>query len=119
MQTELTMNQEHLFTPTPELMQEWLTKWKAKRATVPYDEFFATEAARWGADQELDACCEWLHHSLPGYDKHYADYLRNARRSKPSLKERALAVVENLIICEHLSKQDETTLLDALESLPD
>ena len=98
-------------------MQEWLTKWKAKRATVPYDEFFATEAARWGADQELEACCEWLRHGLP-YESH-ADYLRNARRPKPSLKERAITIVENLIICEHLSKQDETTLLDALESLPD
>ena len=113
------MNQDSLFKPTPELMQEWLTKWKAKRATVPYDEFFATEAARWGADQELEACCEWLRSSLPGYDKHYADCLHTARRPKPSLKERAITIVENLIICEHLSKQDETTLLDALESLPD
>ena len=54
------MNQDSLFKPTPELMQEWLTKWKAKRATVPYDEFFATEAARWGADQELEACVKWI-----------------------------------------------------------
>jgi hypothetical protein len=109
------MNQDSLFKPTPELMQEWLTKWKAKQATVPYDEFFATEAARWGADQELEACCEWLSVPCPSYGRE----LRNARRPKTSLKERAITIVENLIICEHLSKQDETTLLDALESLPD
>ncbi|NBX48421.1 hypothetical protein EBT25_00420 [bacterium] len=110
------MNQDSLFKPTPELMQEWLTKWKAKRATVPYDEFFATEAARWGADQELEACCNWISMHTT-WD---ANRLRIARRPEPtSLKERAITIVENLIICEHLSKQDETTLLDALESLPD
>jgi kynurenine formamidase len=111
------MNQDSLFKPTPELMQEWLTKWKAKRATVPYDEFFATEAARWGADQELEACCTEIH-AL--YGKLRAESFRSKRRPEPtSLKERAITIVENLIICEHLSKQDETTLLDALESLPD
>lgn len=97
-------------------MQEWLTKWKAKRATVPYDEFFATEAARWGADQELEACVKWISEQDCTWT---SSQLRSARRPKPSLKERAITIVENLIICEHLSKQDETTLLDALESLSD
>jgi len=110
------MNQDSLFKPTPELMQEWLTKWKAKRATVPYDEFFATEAARWGADQELEACVKWISEQDWTWT---SSQLRSARRPKPSLKERAITIVENLIICEHLSKQDETTLLDALESLSD
>ena len=110
------MNQAHLFTPTPELMQEWLTKWKAKRATVPYDEFFATQAAQWGADQELEACCEWLKGTAHiGIDFE----LINARRPKPlNLKEHALEIVENLVACDHLSPRDEATLLRALESLP-
>ena len=44
-------------------------------------------AARWGADQELEACCEWI----PAYCPWDADQLRAARRPKPpSLKEQAL-----------------------------
>jgi hypothetical protein len=73
-----------------------------------------------GADQELEACCEWLHSSLPGYDKHYADYLRAARRPKPpSLKELALEAFNKL---EHLFDgygHDGPTIRHALESLPD
>ncbi|NBX48532.1 hypothetical protein EBT25_01100 [bacterium] len=55
------------------------------------------EAFQAGADLELEACCEWLRSSLPGYDKHYADYLHAARRPKPpSLKKQALAELELL-----------------------
>jgi hypothetical protein len=46
------------------------------------------EAARWGADQELQACINWLYENdWKAVHKH----LRAARRPKPpSLKERAL-----------------------------
>ncbi len=81
------MTQEYSFTPTSELMQEWLTKWRDKGAAVPYDEFFATQAAQWGADQELEACCEWLVNEGHEYE-HVA--LRDARRPEPSLKKQAL-----------------------------
>jgi hypothetical protein len=49
----------------------------------------ATEAALWGADRELEACCEWL--ICDWTDIETADMLRAARRPKPpSLKEQAL-----------------------------
>jgi hypothetical protein len=71
-----------------------------------------------GADQELEACCEWLHSSLPGYDKHYADYLRAARRPKPpSLKEEALAVLDNA--SNRIDAAHENIIRRALESLPE
>ncbi len=73
-----------------------------------------------GADQELEACCEWLHSSLPGYDKHYADYLRAARRPKPpSLKEQALALVEQHEDGWRPSPKDWDTIRRALEQLDD
>lgn len=44
-------------------------------------------AAQWAADQELEACCEWLEQK--GFA--FVDEIRAARRPKPpSLKEQAL-----------------------------
>jgi hypothetical protein len=52
----------------------------------------ATQAARWGADQELEACCELANEMLQ--DGHS---LRAARRPKPpSLKEQALLQLDTL-----------------------
>jgi predicted DNA-binding transcriptional regulator YafY len=46
------------------------------------------QAAQWGADQELEACCRWT--AIVGG----ADALRAARRPEPpSLKEQALALI--------------------------
>ena len=64
-------NQEHLITPPPELVQSW------------YDDktdYFMDmiRAAQWGADQELEACCEWL----PDVGGRRA-MLRAARRPSP------------------------------------
>jgi len=110
------MTQESLFTPTPELMQQWLTKWKDKRATVPYDEFFATQAAKWGADQELEACCEWVTEATP-----WAAYkLRAARRPKPpSLKDEVKQIIDCLVEGDCLNNEDAITLRRALEQLND
>ena len=61
----------------------------------------ATKAARWGADQELEACCEWLtnarNHTLSWKEAtNYSANLRHSRRPKPpSLKEQALMALED------------------------
>ena len=84
-------DQQHPITPPPELVQHWFLGAKA----MPVDQWVtdvANHAARWGADQELEACCEWL---MAGWDDVLADKLRAARRPKPpSLKERALKILE-------------------------
>jgi hypothetical protein len=85
---------DHPITPPPELVREWGRD--ANLSGVPYnDEHWAYEqhianrAAQWGADQELEACCEWLEDWV-GNDS-YAIPMRAARRPKPpSLKEQAL-----------------------------
>jgi hypothetical protein len=47
----------------------------------------ASRLIQYGADQELEACCEWL--KLEGHEHEHAE-LRAARRPKPpSLKEQA------------------------------
>ena len=109
----------HPITPPPELVRQW---WDGTHGAFYEFEAVATQAARWGADQELEECCEWLHSSLPGYDKHYADYLRAARRPKPpSLKEQALAELELLRgdANAHGLGFDAPAIRRALESLPD
>ena len=90
-------------TPPPELLDQWLkipgvtpiTKMAVVTVTTNRLQMLATEAARWGADHELDACCEWLDRNSPvicGY------HLRIDRRPKqPSLKEQAKAELNRLI----------------------
>ena len=112
-------NQQHPITPPPELVEQWANaSARTPRENVIFakHEFaLATQAAQWGADQELEACVEWL-----AYEGHEHEHLalRSARRPKPSLKEKALAVIENAAICDHLSFEDEAIIRQALEALP-
>ena len=80
---------EHQITPPPELVAQWRRGGPADAAVNnACERHIATQAARWGADQELDACCEWL---VVDDWKNVSENLRAARRPKPpSLKERAL-----------------------------
>ena len=76
----------HPITPPPELVQQWFEE--ASELMIPSRCYIATQAAQWGADKELEACCEWVTMETPASELH----LRSARRPKPpSLKEQALA----------------------------
>jgi hypothetical protein len=70
-----------------------------------------TELAQQIADQELDACCEWLQLN---YNYPLVNHpLRVTRRPKPlTLKEQALAALEDDDIDFYLIRR-------ALEALPD
>jgi hypothetical protein len=85
-------NQQHPITPPPELVVEWAdTIYQQTEDDDQRDLYVATRAAQWGADQELEACCDWVEDECPGYGSPY-EKLRAARRPKPpSLKEQALA----------------------------
>jgi len=77
---------EHPITPSPELVEQWDSECESDVDAAMY---LATQAARWGADQELEACYEWVVRDWT--DIQSADMLLAARRPKPpSLKERAL-----------------------------
>jgi hypothetical protein len=111
------MTNEHPITPPPELVQEWVSEYASQRPEVPEQIYLATRAAQWGANQELEACCEWL--KADGYPGTVID-LRAARRPKPpSLKEEATAAIVRL------SKKypgyegaDIETIRRAIEALP-
>jgi len=106
----------HPITPPPELVREWA------KTCSPYEvpaDHIATEAARWGADQELEACCADLRMVL-GPDQ--AAWLGSVRRPKPpSLKDQALDAwirLRNEAWCEEVDGDLDCVLRD-LESLPD
>ncbi len=77
----------------------------------------ARQAFQAGADQELEACCEWLRfNSLFAGD---VEKLRAARRSKPpSLKEQALEILNDAHRGD-LGDNEIATLRRALEQLDD
>jgi len=72
------------------------------------------KAAQWGADQELEACCRWLP-KLPPWSGN--DLRRHRRPEPPSLKEQALAVLDDC--SDRLEGAHENTIRRALEALDD
>ena len=52
---------EHPITSPAELVEQWRNEWIERREPSGWVGYYiATQAAQWGADQELEACCEWL-----------------------------------------------------------
>ena len=83
------MSNRHPIIPPPELVQEWWDKVPGTFTSMVDETHLATQAAQWGADQELEACCEWVGNVAI---VQIADNLRAIRRPKPpSLKEQALS----------------------------
>jgi hypothetical protein len=115
-------------TPPPELVQLWMSE------DAPWDSdsfgvltcrpsqlrHIAARAAQWGADQELEACCEWLEQNQGRWE--IPASLRDARRPKPpSLKDQALAALKRQStrsIPSLVSTNDCDTIRRALEALP-
>jgi hypothetical protein len=89
-------DQQHPITPPPELVQQWLSEYFGTTVTgevSAVEQHIATQAAQWGADQELEACYEWV--VCDWTDIQSADRLVAARRpTSPSLKEQALAALQ-------------------------
>ena len=67
----------HPITPPPELVEKWV-------AMLEYCEDIDvfTDVARWGADQELEACCEWVSENVYCNHPFSSHDLRAARRPK-------------------------------------
>ena len=88
---------DHPITPPPELVQQWLGTYFGTTVTGEMSDVelaIATQAARWGSNQELEACCEWLDEGF-GDVGNLPATLRAARRPKPpSLRELALESVK-------------------------
>ena len=107
------MTNQHPITPPPELVQQWIKE--CDRPDDPrwqeYEQDIAARAAQWGANMELEACCEWLEQK--GFA--FVDEVRAARRPKPpSLAEEALEAARLELLPGHKS---HALILKALERL--
>jgi hypothetical protein len=114
------MTDQFPITPPPELVVEWAdTIYKQTECDNQRDLYVATRAAQWGADQELEACVDFVQYEA---DWDTAEKLRAARRPKPpSLKEQALAALnryEAEVWCEEMTS-DSNIIRRALEALPE
>ena len=113
------MTNQHPITPPPELVQQWLGNHFGTTISGEVSDVelaLATQAARWGADQELEASCDWLIEH--GYNIASPE-IRAARRKPPSLKEQALALVSHDFSDQPcLSEEGYAIIRRALEALP-
>jgi hypothetical protein len=109
---------ENNFTPPPELVELWVDLLATRS-----DEAVFSLAAKWGADRELEACCEWLDDYLLAPK---SGQLRAARRPKPpSLKEQALQALSEAVKMaddvppEGICSDQADIIRRALEQLPE
>jgi hypothetical protein len=112
-----TDNQQHPIAPPPELVQQWASESLATQN-------LCNRAAQWGADQELEACCEWLENQPRWMEDLRAEAISElitARRPKPpSLKEQALEAAIRLgKKYPSYEGADIETIRRALEALPE
>jgi hypothetical protein len=115
-------DQQDLITPPPDLVEQWLKEFYGAKLQYVAEAsiHLAARAAQWGADQELEACCEWLASKVMSERKYPA--LRAARRPEPmSLKEQALQALGLLIpfIGDEDKRTEADTIRRALEQLND
>ena len=109
------MTNRHPIQPSPELVNQCMEMRNVGSSLGA----ICIIAAQWGADQELEACCEWLDERavLNG-----STALRIARRPKPpSLKKQAYDALDTYIYGEPDPKDKErtyNTIRKALEELP-
>lgn len=128
-------DQSSPITPPPELRNRWRIEAAPYRdGYISREEWLIDRAAQWGwdergtnneaqlqerADQELEACVNWL---IESCNPRWAHALREARRPKPpSLKEQALLQLDtlNADLAMHGRGCDLSQIRRALEALPE
>jgi hypothetical protein len=117
----MTENHSFLITPPPELLQLWFEQYYAYNKGLNE---LLIEVAQYGADRELEACCEWLDQKvLLQHQSDVVPALRAARRPKsPSLKAQALEEFNHLmgeLIGTERYKNRISIVRRALEQLDD
>lgn len=110
------MTEQHPITLPPELVEQWYSNSPLDRGLT-----IATQAAQWGADQELRACCDaiYLLEDRP-FSGGTAEWLRTTRRpKKQSQKEQALSEVAAAVACGNITPERGAIIRLALEQLDD
>ena len=104
---------KHPITPPPELVEQWECEYHHSTSGSDFAVFISEKAARWGADQELLACGNYLE-KCAAWEPEDVTELYNylcPRPKPPSLKEQALDRCNDYIDPDGIIRR-------ALESLP-
>jgi hypothetical protein len=114
------MTQQHPITPPPELVQQWEVDATFNRgAASSWTAAFAARAAQWGADQELEACCDWLSDFAHDHPDWPVDLLIARRPQPETLKSIALKMLYTIERMDVVIPEITDTIRRALEQLDD
>jgi len=111
----------HPITLLSKLVAQWRNQAPEGMGSQAREILIAARAAKWGAAQELEACCEWFQefYKNESWMKYDLEQFRAARRpNQPTLKEQALAALKDM----NLSLDDghnASIIRQALEQLND
>jgi hypothetical protein len=113
------MNHSHpINPPSLAIIKKWIIN-NGLTVSIAEASAIASLASRLGADQELEACCEWLDEYLLAPK---GAQLRAARRpKKPSLREQALLAIDTAVADGRLSSEVSDLVrcaFDKLETMP-
>jgi hypothetical protein len=100
-------------------VQQWQDE-SPETQIADHMQYLATRAAQWGADQELEACCEWLDYNCPSVGAHHLRADRRPLPNPPSLKGQALEQLDCVEgILRNLGVINTDMLRRAVEALPE
>ena len=109
------MTQQHPITPSDELIGEWIDTDEGGPNVISR---IATRAAQWGADQELEACCDWLSDFAHDHPDWPVDLLIARRPQPETLKSIALKMLYTIERMDVVIPEITDTIRRALEQLP-
>ena len=113
---------ESTIAPPADLLKRWEDAWFDEEE---HPDVLLIQAFQAGADQELEACMDWLanarNHSLSWNEAtNFSANLCAARRPKPpSLKKQALLAIDTAVADDRLSADVANIVRRALEQLDD
>jgi len=112
-------DQQHSTTPPDSLVWEWMGSIDTALTPTHVAQAFAAKVARWSADQQLRACCDYLRQLQPQGNVLAERLLAVCRPKPPSLKELAMtALIEaDQGLNESEWQQRSDTIRRALEQL--
>jgi hypothetical protein len=112
------MTDQHPITPPLELVEQWECEYHHMAYGPDLSIFISEKAARWGADQELEACCEYLTRCAAWEPEDVQEMRDFLYREPPSLKKQELAVLDKSEDTSLMSNQYPVTVLsDLIEQL--
>ena len=112
---------DHPITPPPELVEQWVQATESNDCIgafpTNFEKRICTAAARWGADQELLACGNYLEKCASWEPEDVTEFYNYRRPKPPSLKEQALSEVAAAIAGGNITPERGATIRLALEQL--